>query len=128
MPPPPHPTILYRSHTGINVYAHCPLRLPKKVSRKLFVNHIGSSTSHQKSRKSCCGRPQEAYCPQYNLSKHNESWTGGCTIQSWRGYHWVRPVLTRDQTWLGYPSLPEGTSDQWKYYGTEVGYPHWWTK
>ena len=48
---PPH--INYRvwephvSHTGINVYAHCPLHLPKKVTEKLSVNHIGSSTSHQ---------------------------------------------------------------------------------
>ena len=35
------------SHTGINVYAHCPLHLPKIVSKKPSVNHIGSSTSHQ---------------------------------------------------------------------------------
>ena len=35
------------SHTGINVCAHCPLHLPKKVSKKPSVNHIGSSTSHQ---------------------------------------------------------------------------------
>ena len=33
------------SHTGINVYAHCPLHLPKIVSKKPSVNHIGSSTS-----------------------------------------------------------------------------------
>ena len=36
------------SHTGINVYAYCPLHLPKKVTEKPSVNHIGSSTSHQK--------------------------------------------------------------------------------
>ena len=35
------------SHMGINVYVHCPLHLPKKVTEKLSVNHIGSSTSHQ---------------------------------------------------------------------------------
>ena len=35
------------SHTGINVCAHCPLHLPKKVTEKPSVNHIGSSTSHQ---------------------------------------------------------------------------------
>ena len=51
-PPPTH--INYRvrephmSHMGINVCAHCPLHLPKKVSKKQSVNHIGSSTSHQK--------------------------------------------------------------------------------
>ena len=52
--PPPHTLhINYRvrephvSHTGINVYAHCPLHLPKKVTEKPSVNHIGSSTSHQ---------------------------------------------------------------------------------
>ena len=37
------------SHTGINVCAHCPLHLPKKMSKKPSVNHIGSSTSHQKA-------------------------------------------------------------------------------
>ena len=55
---PPPPTILhvnYRvqephvSHTEINVYAHCPLHLPNIVSKKPSVNHIGSSTSHQKA-------------------------------------------------------------------------------
>ena len=52
---PPSPHVNYRvrephvSHTGINVCAHCPLHLPKKVSKKPSVNHIGSSTSHQKS-------------------------------------------------------------------------------
>ena len=51
---PPHLHVNYRvqephvSHTGINVYAHCPLHLPKKVTEKPSVNHIGSSTSHQK--------------------------------------------------------------------------------
>ena len=35
------------SHMGINVCAHCPLHLPKKVTEKPSVNHIGSSTSHQ---------------------------------------------------------------------------------
>ena len=38
---------VYGSHTGINVCAHCPLHLPKKVTEKPSVNHIGSSTSHQ---------------------------------------------------------------------------------
>ena len=49
--PPPHPSlhVNYRvrephvSHTGINVCAHCPLHLPKKVTEKPSVNHIGSS-------------------------------------------------------------------------------------
>ena len=48
---PPHFNYRVRephvSHTGINVCAHCPLHLPKKVRRKPSVNHIGSSTSHQ---------------------------------------------------------------------------------
>ena len=35
------------SHTGINVYAHCPFHLPKIVTEKLSVNHIGSSMRHQ---------------------------------------------------------------------------------
>ena len=52
----PPPTILHInycvrephvSHTGINVCAHCPLHLPKIVSKKPSVNHIGSSSSHQ---------------------------------------------------------------------------------
>ena len=49
VPPPPPCTLItvYGSHTGINVYAHCPLHLPKKVTEKPSVNHIGSSTSHQ---------------------------------------------------------------------------------
>ena len=37
----------YVTNTGINVYAHCPLHLPKKVTEKPSINHIGSSTSHQ---------------------------------------------------------------------------------
>ena len=51
--PPPTLHVNYRvweshvSHTGINVCAHCPLHLPKKVTEKPSVNHIGSSTSHQ---------------------------------------------------------------------------------
>ena len=36
-------TCVYVTH----VYAHCPLHLPKKVTKKLSINHIGSSTSHQ---------------------------------------------------------------------------------
>ena len=53
-PPSPSLHVNYRvqephvSHTGINVYAHCPLHLPKIVTEKPSVNHIGSSTSHQK--------------------------------------------------------------------------------
>ena len=52
-PPSPSLHVNYRvrephvSHTGINVYAHCPLHLPKIVTEKPSVNHIGSSTSHQ---------------------------------------------------------------------------------
>ena len=49
--PPPHVNYRVRephvSHTGINMCAHCPLHLPKKVTEKPSVNHIGSSTSHQ---------------------------------------------------------------------------------
>ena len=49
--PPPHVNYCVQephvSHTGINVCAHCPLHLPKKVTEKPSVNHIGSSTSHQ---------------------------------------------------------------------------------
>ena len=49
--PPPHVNYHVRephvSHTGINVCVYCPLHLPKKVTIKLSVNHIGSSTSHQ---------------------------------------------------------------------------------
>ena len=51
--PPPILHVNYRvrephvSHTGINVCAYCPLHLPKIVSKKPSVNHIGSSTSHQ---------------------------------------------------------------------------------
>ena len=46
--PPHHPAREpHVSHTGINVYAHCPLHHPKKVTEKPSVNHIGSSTSHQ---------------------------------------------------------------------------------
>ena len=54
IPPSPHINYHVRephvSHMGINVYAHCPLHLPKKVTEKPSVNHIGSSTSHQISR------------------------------------------------------------------------------
>ena len=46
LPPPPPPVCtlitVYGSHTGINVCAHCPLHLPKKVTEKPSVNHIGS--------------------------------------------------------------------------------------
>ena len=42
------------SHTGINVCVHCPLHLPKKVTEKPSVNHIGSSTSHQQIIKKFC--------------------------------------------------------------------------
>ena len=35
------------SHMGINMCVHCPLHLPKKVSKKRSINHIGSSMSHQ---------------------------------------------------------------------------------
>ena len=41
----------YVSHMGINVYVHCPLYLPKKVSKKPSVNHIGSSMSQQQALK-----------------------------------------------------------------------------
>ena len=37
------------SHTGINVCAHCPLHLPKKVTEKPSVNHIGSSDEPPKT-------------------------------------------------------------------------------
>ena len=46
--PPPHTLItVYGSHTGINVCGHCSLHLPKEVTEKPSVNHIGSSTRHQ---------------------------------------------------------------------------------
>ena len=49
--PPPHTLIMvYGSHTGINMCAHCSLHLPKIVSKKPSVNHIGSSMSHQSSK------------------------------------------------------------------------------
>ena len=35
------------SHMEINMHVHCPLQLPKKVSKKLSINYIGSSMSHQ---------------------------------------------------------------------------------
>ena len=55
----PLPHVNYRvrephmSHMGINVYAYCPLHLPKKVTEKPSVNHIGSSTSHQWLSQTC---------------------------------------------------------------------------
>ena len=66
----PHPHTLitvYGSHTGINVYAHCPLHLPKKVTEKPSVNHIGSSTSHQRASKQCS---QSVITDQYDLLYH----------------------------------------------------------
>ena len=58
------------SHTGINVCAHCPLHLPKKVTEKPSVNHIGSSTSHQWTWNISWGIPvQQEERPQEQVWK-----------------------------------------------------------
>ena len=69
------------SHTGINVYAYCPLHLPKKVSKKPSVNHIGSSTNHQQENLNCCqtSKLDSSKCWSFyfgSLSKVQEIQTG----------------------------------------------------
>ena len=56
------------SHTGINMYAHCPLQLPKQVTEKPSNNHIASSDeppiNHALSQRTLC-----------TLQEHQKFWT-----------------------------------------------------
>ena len=45
--PPPYSSLPHVSCTWLTCMHTAPLRLPKKVTEKPYVNHIGSSTSHQ---------------------------------------------------------------------------------
>ena len=68
------------------------------------------------------GKPQEAYRPQCDMSKHNLS-PGGGAPHPVLGYPSTRtgvpPEWARHQL-LGYPS--RRMWDQWQYYGMEMGY------
>ena len=48
-----------------NVYVHCPHHLPKKVTEKPSVNHIGSSTSHQWTLYGRIGASYHKQCDQH---------------------------------------------------------------
>ena len=79
------------------------------------------------TRKSSCGKPQEAYHPRHKLSKHILSWR--MYLPWWGDLPWATPhpdlawgclPWTGEEgylPWLGYP-LPQGWTDRhlWKQY------------
>ena len=69
--------------------------LPLKTQPYILAN---VSKNRKKTRKSSCGKPQEAYRPRHNLSKHILSGGGG-TYLGWGG---GVPTLDGVPT-LGYP-------------------------
>ena len=105
VPPSLHVTvhINYRVYVT-NMYAHSPHHLPKKVTKKPSVNHIGSSTSHQ--QESPPAWTQQEYRPP--RIKHSIC----CPIPRVGGY----PI----PDWGHTPIAGWGTPLFWPYNG---GYP-----
>ena len=83
-----------------SVSPRCENTIKQRMSAPVIIRN-------QVTRKSC-GKPQEAYRPRHNLFI---AWLEGLSPSSL-------------QSLIGVPLLPEeGTWDQWKYYGMEMGTP-----
>ena len=89
------------------MYAHCPLHLPKKVTKKPSVNHKASSMSHQQSVSY-----EKPYSMQFSVSAC-ESCTLCCVLLDCNGTKYTGnglsiPAVACSQQLLRRNKLPTG--------------------
>ena len=89
------------------MYAHCPFYLPKKVTEKPSVNHIGSSMSHQQSVSY-----EKPYSMQFSVATC-ESCTLDCVLLDCNGTKYTGnalsiPAVACSQQLLRRNKLPTG--------------------